>query len=176
MNAVQRPSSPPSERTAVRERAFVFGEPKQLFGILTEPTQVVAGRPAVLLSGDLALLHDVGAFVTASRARVSLTVVAVNNDGGGIFSFLPIAQAAKQDEFETLFGTPHGVDLAHAAALGGARLHRPETPAALRGAVRQGLEGGLHLVEVRVDRAANVDEHRQLFARMAAALGDGPWA
>jgi L-alanine-DL-glutamate epimerase-like enolase superfamily enzyme len=80
------------------------------------------------------------------------------------------------DDFESLFGTPHGVDLSHAAALGGARLHRPRTPTALRAAVREGLEGGLHLVEVRVDRAANVDEHRQLFARMAAALGDGPWA
>ncbi|HZI15344.1 MAG TPA: 2-succinyl-5-enolpyruvyl-6-hydroxy-3-cyclohexene-1-carboxylic-acid synthase [Myxococcus sp.] len=135
-----------------------------------------AGRPAVLLTGDLALLHDVGAFVTASRCRVPLTVVAVNNDGGGIFSFLPIAQAAKPDEFETLFGTPHGVDLSHAAALGGARLHRPQTPSALRAAVREGLEGGLHLVEVQVDRASNVDEHRQLFARMAASLGEGPWA
>ncbi|WP_164020039.1 2-succinyl-5-enolpyruvyl-6-hydroxy-3-cyclohexene-1-carboxylic-acid synthase [Pyxidicoccus trucidator] len=135
-----------------------------------------AGRPAVLLTGDLALLHDVGAFVTASRARLSLTVVVVNNDGGGIFSFLPIAQAARPDDFESLFGTPHGVDLAHAAALGGARLHRPETPTALRAAVREGLEGGLHLVEARVDRASNVDEHRQLFARMAAALGEGPWA
>jgi 2-succinyl-5-enolpyruvyl-6-hydroxy-3-cyclohexene-1-carboxylate synthase len=135
-----------------------------------------AGRPAVLLTGDLALLHDVGAFVTASRARLSLTVVVVNNDGGGIFSFLPIAQAARPDDFEALFGTPHGVDLAHAAALGGARLHRPESPAALRTAVREGLEGGLHLVEVRVDRASNVDEHRQLFARMAASLGEGPWA
>ncbi len=135
-----------------------------------------AGRPAVLLTGDLALLHDVGAFVTASRARVPLTVVAVNNDGGGIFSFLPIAKAAPPDAFETLFGTPHGVDLSHAAGLGGARFHRPETPTALRAAVREGLEGGLHLVEVRVDRGANVDEHRRLFARMAASLGEGPWA
>ncbi|AKF81871.1 2-succinyl-5-enolpyruvyl-6-hydroxy-3-cyclohexene-1-carboxylate synthase [Myxococcus fulvus 124B02] len=147
-------------------------------GIISSALGVAAAaaRPAVLLTGDLALLHDVGAFVTAARSRVPLTVVAVNNDGGGIFSFLPIAQAAKPDEFESLFGTPHGVDLAHAAALGGARLHRPTTPAALRAAVREGLEGGLHLVEVRVDRAANVDDHRQLFARMAAALGEGPWA
>ncbi|GHG99116.1 2-succinyl-5-enolpyruvyl-6-hydroxy-3-cyclohexene-1-carboxylic-acid synthase [Comamonas sp. JC664] len=135
-----------------------------------------AGRPAVLLTGDLALLHDVGAFVTASRARVPLTVVVVNNDGGGIFSFLPIAQAAPRDAFESLFGTPHGVDLSHAAALGGARLHRPETPSALRAAVREGLEGGFHLVEVRVDRHVNVDEHRRLFARMTASLGEGPWA
>ncbi|MBJ6762655.1 2-succinyl-5-enolpyruvyl-6-hydroxy-3-cyclohexene-1-carboxylic-acid synthase [Myxococcaceae bacterium JPH2] len=135
-----------------------------------------AGRPAVLLTGDLALLHDVGGLVTAARARVSLTVVVVNNDGGGIFSFLPIAQSAPREAFETLFGTPHGVDLSHAAALAGARFSRPTTPSALRSAVREGLEGGLRVVEVRVDRATNVDDHRQLFARMAGALGDGPWA
>ncbi|RKH74609.1 2-succinyl-5-enolpyruvyl-6-hydroxy-3-cyclohexene-1-carboxylic-acid synthase [Corallococcus aberystwythensis] len=135
-----------------------------------------AGRPAVLLSGDLALLHDVGGLITAARARVPLTVVVVNNDGGGIFAFLPLAQVAKPDEFETLFGTPHGVDLSHAAALAGARFERPTTPAALRAAVRTGLEGGLHLVEVQVDRTTNVDAHRHLFARMAAALGEGPWA
>ncbi|NOK34981.1 2-succinyl-5-enolpyruvyl-6-hydroxy-3-cyclohexene-1-carboxylic-acid synthase [Corallococcus exercitus] len=135
-----------------------------------------AGRPAVLLSGDLALLHDVGGLVTAARARVPLTVVVVNNDGGGIFSFLPLAQVAKPDVFEALFGTPHGVDLSHAAALAGARFERPTTPAALRAAVRTGLEGGLHLVEVQVDRATNVDAHRHLFTRMATALGEGPWA
>ncbi|NBD09185.1 MULTISPECIES: 2-succinyl-5-enolpyruvyl-6-hydroxy-3-cyclohexene-1-carboxylic-acid synthase [Corallococcus] len=147
-------------------------------GIVSSAAGVAAaaGRPAVLLSGDLALLHDVGGLVTAARARVPLTVVVVNNDGGGIFSFLPLAQSAKADEFETLFGTPHGVDLSHAAALAGARFERPTTPAALRAAVRTGLEGGLHLVEVQVDRATNVDAHRHLFARMAAALGDGSWA
>lgn len=135
-----------------------------------------AERPAVLLSGDLALLHDVGGLVTAARARVPLTVVVVNNDGGGIFSFLPLAQVAKMDEFEALFGTPHGADLSHAAALAGARFERPTTPAALRAAVRTGLEGGLHLVEVVVDRATNVDAHRHLFTRMATALGEGSWA
>ncbi|MFP2958805.1 2-succinyl-5-enolpyruvyl-6-hydroxy-3-cyclohexene-1-carboxylic-acid synthase [Myxococcus sp. 1LA] len=165
-------------RGAVPLRVLANRGANGIDGILSSALGMAAaaGRPAVLLTGDLALLHDVGAFVTASRARVPLTVVAVNNDGGGIFSFLPIAQSAPRDAFETLFGTPHGVDLAHAAALGGARFHRPETPSALRAAVRDGLEGGLHLVEVRVDRSANVDEHRRLFARMAASLGEGPWA
>jgi 2-succinyl-5-enolpyruvyl-6-hydroxy-3-cyclohexene-1-carboxylate synthase len=133
-----------------------------------------AGRPTVLLTGDLAFLHDVGGLLTAHRYRLPLTVVVVNNDGGGIFSFLPIAKAT--EHFEPLFGTPHGVDFSHAAALYGARLHRPEAPAALRAAVQQGLEGGLHVIEVRTDRARNVEQHRSLFARMAEALGPGPWA
>jgi 2-succinyl-5-enolpyruvyl-6-hydroxy-3-cyclohexene-1-carboxylate synthase len=133
-----------------------------------------AGKPTVLLTGDLAFLHDVGGLLTARRHGVPLTVVVVNNDGGGIFSFLPVAGATPH--FEQLFGTPHGVDLAHAAALYGARFERPETASALRSAVRRGLEGGLNLIEVRTERGGNVEAHRTLFARLAAALGDGPWA
>ncbi|SES94865.1 2-succinyl-5-enolpyruvyl-6-hydroxy-3-cyclohexene-1-carboxylic-acid synthase [Stigmatella erecta] len=135
---------------------------------------VASDGPSVLLVGDLALLHDVGGLLTAHRHQLPLTVVAVNNDGGGIFSFLPIAQS--QEHFEALFGTPHGIDLSHAAALYGARFHRPVTPAALRAAMAEGMKGGLHLVEVRTDRTLNVEHHQRLFARMAAALGDGPWA
>jgi 2-succinyl-5-enolpyruvyl-6-hydroxy-3-cyclohexene-1-carboxylate synthase len=135
---------------------------------------VASGRPTVLLTGDLAFLHDVGGLLTAHRHRLSLTVVVVNNDGGGIFSFLPIANAT--EHFEPLFGTPHGVELSHAAALYGAVFHRPDSPGALRTSVMVGLEGGLHLIEARTDRRGNVEYHRQLFARMAAALGEGPWA
>jgi 2-succinyl-5-enolpyruvyl-6-hydroxy-3-cyclohexene-1-carboxylate synthase len=145
-------------------------------GIISSALGVAAasGRPTVLLTGDVAFLHDVGGLLSAHRHGVPLTVVVVNNDGGGIFSFLPIAKAT--EHFEELFGTPHGVDLSHAAALYGARFHRPEAPAALRAAVQQGLEGGLHVIEVRTDRTKNVEVHRGLFARMTEALGPGPWA
>ncbi|WP_257458827.1 2-succinyl-5-enolpyruvyl-6-hydroxy-3-cyclohexene-1-carboxylic-acid synthase [Archangium lipolyticum] len=137
----------------------------------------VSARPTVLLTGDLAFLHDVGGLLTARRSGVPLTVVVVNNDGGGIFSFLPIAQAeAAQKHYEPLWGTPHGVDLSHAAALYQTRFKRPDSPAALRAAVAEGLKGGLHLIEVKVaERTKNVDLHRQLFARMAVSLGEGPW-
>jgi 2-succinyl-5-enolpyruvyl-6-hydroxy-3-cyclohexene-1-carboxylate synthase len=136
-----------------------------------------SGRPTVLLAGDLALLHDLGGLLLARRNAVPLTVVVVNNDGGGIFSFLPIARAESvRGHYESLWGTPHGVDFSHAAALYQARYRRPESPAALRSAVAEGLKGGLNLIEVRVkDRARNVELHRQLFARMAASLGEGPW-
>ncbi|MFL5356938.1 2-succinyl-5-enolpyruvyl-6-hydroxy-3-cyclohexene-1-carboxylic-acid synthase [Archangium sp.] len=148
-------------------------------GIVSSALGVAAAssRPTVLLTGDLAFLHDVGGLLTARRSGVPLTVVVVNNDGGGIFSFLPIAQSeAARSQYETLWGTPHGVDLSHAAALYQARFRRPDSPAALRSAVTEGLKGGLHLIEVKVaERARNVDLHRQLFARMAASLGEGPW-
>jgi 2-succinyl-5-enolpyruvyl-6-hydroxy-3-cyclohexene-1-carboxylate synthase len=137
----------------------------------------VAERPTVLLTGDLALLHDVGGLVTARRCGIPLTVVVVNNDGGGIFSFLPIAQTEQaRSHYEPLWGTPHGVDFSHAAALAQARYQRVDSPATLRSALAAGLEGGLHLIEVRVpERARNVDSHRRLFERMATALGEGPW-
>ncbi|MGC4114588.1 MAG: 2-succinyl-5-enolpyruvyl-6-hydroxy-3-cyclohexene-1-carboxylic-acid synthase [Myxococcales bacterium] len=130
------------------------------------------GRTA-LLTGDLAFLHDLPALVTAKRLGASLTIVVVNNDGGGIFGFLPVS--SRTPHFERLFGTPHGVDLSHAAALGGATLHRPADAAAYREALAVALEGGLHLIELASDREANVERHRDLSARLAQAAGAEPW-
>jgi 2-succinyl-5-enolpyruvyl-6-hydroxy-3-cyclohexene-1-carboxylate synthase len=144
-------------------------------GILSTGAGVAAasGAPTVVLTGDLAFLHDVGGLVSARRAGVPLTVVVVNNDGGGIFSFLPIAQA--DVPFERHWGTPHGLDLSHAAALAGARFHRPATVAELQRALGEGLAGGLHVVEVRTaDRTTNVDVHRALTARVLRALEEAP--
>lgn len=133
-----------------------------------------SGRPTVVLTGDLAFLHDLGGLLNARRHGLHLTLVVVNNDGGGIFSFLPIA--GKTPHFEPLFGTPHGLALEHAAALAGAQYARCETAEGLRRALGPALEGGLHLLEVRTDRQSNVVEHRRLFAAAAAELGEGPWA
>lgn len=126
-----------------------------------------SGKPTALLIGDVALLHDLTAWLTARVHGLSLTVLVVNNDGGGIFHFLPVAE--RTPHFEALFGTPHGVDLSHVASLAGAKLHRPADMAALRTALRDGLGGGLHLIEVKTDRRANVDAHRALFARLSEA-------
>jgi len=125
-------------------------------------------RPTALLIGDVALLHDLSAWVAAKRLCVSLTVVVVNNDGGGIFHFLPVAGSTPH--FERLFGTPHGVDLSAVATLGGAMLHRAGDLPSLRAALGAALEGGLHLVEVRTRRDQNVDDHRALFTALAEAV------
>ena len=131
-----------------------------------------SGAPTVALVGDLAFLHDLGALVHARRAALPLTVVVVNNDGGGIFSFLPIAGSTSR--FEPLFGTPHGTDLSAAAALGGARFSRAETPAELAAALEDAGRPELHIVEARVvDRAANVEIHQALGTAVARALEEG---
>jgi 2-succinyl-5-enolpyruvyl-6-hydroxy-3-cyclohexene-1-carboxylate synthase len=131
-----------------------------------------SGAPTVALVGDLAFLHDLGALVHARRAGLPLTVVVVNNDGGGIFSFLPIAGSTPR--FEALFGTPHGTDLSAAAALGDARFTRAGTPAELAAALDDAGRPGLRIVEARVvDRATNVEIHQALGAAVARALEEG---
>jgi 2-succinyl-5-enolpyruvyl-6-hydroxy-3-cyclohexene-1-carboxylate synthase len=127
-------------------------------------------RPIVLL-GDLALLHDLGGLVAAARLRLPLTVLCVNNDGGGIFQFLPIARHA--DRFEELFATPHGLDLEGAARLCRAEFLRVSDGRQLRAALQRPASG-LRLLEARTDRAANVEQHRALQAAVVAALGDPP--
>ena len=127
------------------------------------------GGPLVLVIGDLALYHDMNGLLAAKLHGLDATVVVLNNDGGGIFSFLP--QAANATHFEQLFGTPHGLEFGPAAALYGAHYHRAHDGESLRGAVAAGVAGrGLHLVELRTDRARNVALHREAWAAVADAL------
>ena len=129
------------------------------------------GPPFALLTGDLAFLHDVGGLHAATRHGLSALVVVVNDDGGGIFSYLPVAACEASVRFEELFTTPHGVDLAHATALAGGRHVRIEDPSGLDAALAGGLgEPGLQVVEARVDRDANVAHHRALWSAAVAAV------
>lgn len=125
--------------------------------------------PLVLALGDLSLYHDSNGLLAAALHGLSATIVLINNDGGGIFSFLP--QASERDQFEALFGTPHGLEFRHLAALYGARYTRAEHWEEFRTAVTEGISGGgLHLVEVRTERARNVADHRVLWPLVSAAL------
>ena len=71
---------------------------------------LASAAPTFLLIGDIALLHDSNGLLTLGRRAADLTIVVADNDGGGIFSFLPQATEVEADRFEQLFGTPHGVD------------------------------------------------------------------
>jgi 2-succinyl-5-enolpyruvyl-6-hydroxy-3-cyclohexene-1-carboxylate synthase len=122
--------------------------------------------------GDVAFLHDGNALLGAAARGIDLTVIVVDNDGGGIFSFLPQAEALGSDRFELLFGTPHGVDLATLAAAHGVVTVEPASASDLAVAVRASVgAGGIRLVRVPTDRAANVVLHHELHAAVAAALG-----
>ncbi|HEU5150930.1 MAG TPA: thiamine pyrophosphate-dependent enzyme, partial [Iamia sp.] len=128
------------------------------------------GAPTACLIGDVALLHDSTALIGVAARGIDLTIVVVDNDGGGIFSFLPQATTPGGDAFEALFGTPHGVDLTVLAAAHGLDTVAPVEVAEVGPAVRAGLDaGGVRLVRVATDRAANVAAHRRLNAAIASA-------
>jgi 2-succinyl-5-enolpyruvyl-6-hydroxy-3-cyclohexene-1-carboxylate synthase len=134
---------------------------------------VAAGSdaPTLLFTGDLALLHDLTGLVAGRRLGVDLTVVVVDNDGGGIFSFLPIAAESGIDH-DRLFHTPHGLDLGHTASLAGATLDRVSNRADLDLALATSLgHPGIHLVHVRTSASTNVGLHRNAAAAVAETLG-----
>ena len=123
---------------------------------------LASGRPTLLLTGELALLHDVGGLLAARRAGAELSIVCANNGGGGIFDFLPVAGAANPELYEQHIATPAGVDLERVAAMA----DMPYRLVASAGEI--GAEPGL--TEIRTDRAQNAAEHRALYARVAERL------
>jgi 2-succinyl-5-enolpyruvyl-6-hydroxy-3-cyclohexene-1-carboxylate synthase len=127
--------------------------------------------PTALLIGDVALLHDTNGLLGAARRGIDLTIVVVDNDGGGIFSFLPQAEALDPARFETLFGTPHGVDLAGLVAAHGIGCRRLDRQSDVAPAVAESVAlGGIHVILVPTDRVANVAVHHEIDAAVADAL------
>jgi 2-succinyl-5-enolpyruvyl-6-hydroxy-3-cyclohexene-1-carboxylate synthase len=128
------------------------------------------GRPVVALLGDLCFLHDSNGLLGVRDRGLDATFVVVDNDGGGIFSFLPQADAAP-DHFERLFGTPHGIDLGALARVHGVGVDEVEKAADLVPALDAAVAaGGVRVVLVRTDRALNVTRHREVWAAVATAL------
>lgn len=125
-----------------------------------------SGRPTTIVTGDLGLLHDIGGLAALREVSTSVRVVVVDNDGGGIFGFLPQTDALSETEFEALLGTPRGVDTAKAAALFDLPHRRLESLEELP----EALAAGTGLIEIEVDRAANVALHRDLAKSVSEAI------
>jgi 2-succinyl-5-enolpyruvyl-6-hydroxy-3-cyclohexene-1-carboxylate synthase len=125
--------------------------------------------PVVLLIGDVALAHDLGGLLAARRTDAKLTIVLLNNDGGGIFHFLPVA--SQTDVFEQHVATPPGLDFTQAATLYGLEYTRPATLAALNVALSRALRSERStLIELRTERVANRQLHATVEAAALAAL------
>jgi 2-succinyl-5-enolpyruvyl-6-hydroxy-3-cyclohexene-1-carboxylate synthase len=132
---------------------------------------VASGAPTGLLIGDIAFLHDSNGLLGAASRGIDLVIVVVDNDGGGIFSFLPQAHGVDDDIFEQLYGTPHGLDLVALASAMGVFARTVAGDADLGEAIVQAhAVGGVHVLVVHTDRAANLDLHRRLNAAVADAL------
>jgi 2-succinyl-5-enolpyruvyl-6-hydroxy-3-cyclohexene-1-carboxylate synthase len=132
--------------------------------------------PVLLVVGDVSFVHDLNALVAARLHRLSATVVVVDNDGGGIFSFLPQGMAARPElglpeHFEELFGTPHGVDVLAIARVLGAETAEL-TPGSIGATVAASMgRPGVRVLRLRTDRARNVVLHRQVEDAVEVALG-----
>ncbi len=139
-------------------------------GLVSTALGLAAGdaTPLVMALGDLSLIHDTNGLIAARLHRLNATILLINNDGGGIFSFLP--QASETDQFELLFGTPHGTDFAPLAALHGAQYTLASDWATVHAALQTSFAGGLHLIEIRTRRDQNVRDHRTIWPLVSAAL------
>jgi 2-succinyl-5-enolpyruvyl-6-hydroxy-3-cyclohexene-1-carboxylate synthase len=127
--------------------------------------------PVTLLIGDLALLHDLGALLTAHRLGLNLTIIVFNNDGGAIFSYLPIAAEGESVGFDELFTVAHGLEFSAVARQFGLSYTRVDDWRCYCQAVRRAQhEPGAHLIEVPVDADAAVRSRRELVQHVAGAL------
>ncbi len=119
-------------------------------------------EPTVLVLGDLSFFHDSNGLLAAKLQKQNLTIVLVNNDGGGIFSFLP--QSSEEKYFEQVFGTPHGLDFSHLVALYGGTYVKARDWEHFEESLQRAIHSeGLNVIEVRTDRQENVMSHRRLW-------------
>ncbi len=125
-----------------------------------------SGRPTTIVTGDLGLLHDLGSLAALREVEAPVRIVVIDNDGGGIFHFLPQQEALPGEEFEAILGTPRGVDAARAAAL----FDLPHRRLGALAELPEALAAGTGLIEVRTDRHANVAAHRRLTAAVGHAV------
>jgi 2-succinyl-5-enolpyruvyl-6-hydroxy-3-cyclohexene-1-carboxylate synthase len=127
--------------------------------------------PTVLITGDLALYHDLNGLIAARRLGLKLVVVCLNNNGGGIFHRLPVARY--DPPFEALFVTPHGLTFEAAAAQFGlryARVNAEEELLAQFGAALADEQSWL--IEATTDAQADLAAQRRVTRRTSERLAE----
>ncbi|GKV55914.1 2-succinyl-5-enolpyruvyl-6-hydroxy-3-cyclohexene- 1-carboxylate synthase [Sporosarcina sp. NCCP-2222] len=131
--------------------------------------QAARKRPAYLLIGDLSFLHDQNGLLVSRFQEYDVTIIVVNNDGGGIFSYLP--QASVDNHFEELFGTPTGLTFEHIASMYDAQYAAVSSAEAFRSELEKMKMKPIRIIEVFTDRKANVEAHRAYWDSVQKELG-----
>ncbi|HXC50125.1 MAG TPA: 2-succinyl-5-enolpyruvyl-6-hydroxy-3-cyclohexene-1-carboxylic-acid synthase [Candidatus Limnocylindrales bacterium] len=165
--------------SGVRLRVHASRGASGIDGVLSTALGIAAASsdPTVLVIGDVSLLHDAAALAFGARERIPLLVVVVNNDGGGIFSFLPLreqleASSDRTGVFERMFTTPHGTDFERVSGLGAQFFERVTTRDALDASLARGVAAaacGPALVEVRTDGDAGRTAHLAIVSSVQRA-------
>ncbi|ARD47411.1 2-succinyl-5-enolpyruvyl-6-hydroxy-3-cyclohexene-1-carboxylic-acid synthase [Sporosarcina sp. P37] len=122
-------------------------------------------RKTYLLIGDLAFLHDINGLIISRLQQTDLTIVLINNNGGGIFSYLP--QASVEMHYEQLFGTPTNLKFGHLAAMYEAQYDEVNTIEAFERTMQAEKNAALRMIEVETVRADNVEAHRAVWREIA---------
>ena len=116
------------------------------------------GKPTVMLTGDLSFFHDMNGLAIGKTQGMNLTIILHNNDGGGIFQYLP---QKGTDDFDYLFNTPQGIDYSGLATMYGLDYVKVTTNTELEQALQQyiGAEG-IHLIEVPTSKEGSRELHK----------------
>ncbi|MCV9888987.1 2-succinyl-5-enolpyruvyl-6-hydroxy-3-cyclohexene-1-carboxylic-acid synthase [Metabacillus halosaccharovorans] len=129
----------------------------------------VSTEPAFLLIGDLSFFHDFNGLLAAKMNNLDLTIILVNNDGGGIFSFLP--QSKEEKHFETLYGTPIGIDFSKVVDMYQGEYEKINSWDELHTYFQDKWSNrGLKVIEIETNRTTRVNIHRELLDHVSQEI------
>jgi 2-succinyl-5-enolpyruvyl-6-hydroxy-3-cyclohexene-1-carboxylate synthase len=121
-------------------------------------------KETLLLVGDLSFYHDMNGLLAASRYNLNITIVVVNNRGGGIFSFLPISDE-KSETFDEFWSTSHELDFSHVAKLYNCKYQKVDSIHSLNNALYESRNSkGINIIEAITNIGENVKQHRMISA------------
>ncbi|TDQ40305.1 2-succinyl-5-enolpyruvyl-6-hydroxy-3-cyclohexene-1-carboxylic-acid synthase [Aureibacillus halotolerans] len=129
-----------------------------------------AGGNVLLVIGDISTYHDLNGLLAGKKYALSMTILIVHNDGGGIFSFLP--QKTRASHYQLLFETPHGLDFSHAAALYGASYQLVHNASELQATLRE-QPTGMRIVVVNTDQETGLVRRREKWRTLHMTYREG---
>ncbi|WAE41105.1 2-succinyl-5-enolpyruvyl-6-hydroxy-3-cyclohexene-1-carboxylic-acid synthase [Staphylococcus pasteuri] len=133
-------------------------------GVVSTALGMAVHKHVTLLIGDLAFYHDMNGLLMSKLNNIHLNVILLNNDGGGIFSYLPQKSSASE-YFERLFGTPTGLDFEHAALLYEFNFKRFNTLSEFKDMTLS--QSGAIVYEIITDREDNLQQHQILYKKLS---------